>query len=492
MHIQLDRKLDKTLSDQIADSLESRIESGLIRPGEKLASVRELASGLAVSLVTVSKAYTRLEKQGLIHCSQGKGCYVSDKASQSVAGETQESRSWQLAVVDYLPRAQLWRHYNGSRARYQFHKATIQPELLPTEEISNNLARSLLKSPQALTDYGPFQGDPQLRQTLAEHLKKRKITHHPDQILITSGSQQAIDLIARTFVGPGDTVYMEAPTYTGAIDVFINRGAKIIGVPMDQEGMRIDLLTKLCDTHPPKIIYTIPTFHNPTGVVMSAVRRRQLLELAQSYSCLIVEDDPLSDIFFGVEPPAPIKSMDSAGHVIYIKSFSKLLSPGCRTACVVTDGSILSRLVAAKTTTDLGSPLVIQHALQPLIESRKFDSYLLRLRKVLASRCQTALKLLSEHAPAEIQWTIPEGGLNIWITLPAQYNTSELFILGQRESVCFLPGSVCYPAEAEHHHIRISFSMMEDQLLHEGMLHLCRLFRLFISENNKADQRPTM
>lgn len=252
--------------------------------------------------------------------------------------------------------------------------------------------------PELMATYGNFQGDAELREVMCRHLHSRGVEVQASDVMITSGTQQGIDLVARTFVGPGDTVYLEGPSYTGAIDVFAGRGAEMIFVPMDSEGMRIDVLTRLCDKRPPKVIYTNPTFQNPSGVTMSIARRQRLLELARSYRCLIVEDDPFSDLYFHKPPPPPIKSMDEEGHVVYMKSFSKVIAPGCRIACVAAGGNILSRLIAAKSASDLGSPLLNQRAVLPFI-SRRYDAYAKQLRTLLRGRMEAAVKLLKRYAP---------------------------------------------------------------------------------------------
>lgn len=183
----------------------------------------------------------------------------------------------------------------------------------------------------------------------------------------------------------------------------------MIFVPMDGDGMRVDRLTAMCDRRPPKLIYTNPTFQNPSGVTMSMPRRQRLLELARSYRCLIVEDDPFSDLYFHQPPPASIKSLDTAGHVVYMKSFSKVLAPGCRIACVAAEGNILSRLIAAKSASDLGSPLLTQRAVLPFIE-RQYDEYAAKLRSALRVRQEAAARLLKQNAPAGVTWQLPGAG----------------------------------------------------------------------------------
>ncbi|MFM9280714.1 MocR-like pyridoxine biosynthesis transcription factor PdxR [Paenibacillus jiagnxiensis] len=489
MHIELSRHSSTKLYSQIAVTLGDRIRSGLMAPGTKLLSVRNLSAQLSVSQVTVSKAYAELEAEGLITCSQGKGCYVSAGAGEATTGD-EADLSWQLSLMDYLPRAQLWHNFNHVLpARYQFHKAAIQEELLPTREVVANVYKMLSDDPALMANYGSFSGDFGLRKALASVFNESGMTVTAENLLITSGAQQGIDLVARTFVGPGDVVYMEAPSYTGAIDVFASRGAKIIMVPMDEEGMKVDMLTKLCDLNPPKLIYCIPTFHNPTGVTMSMRRRRQLVDLAQSYHCLIVEDDPFSSLYYNEPPPHPIKCHDQAGHVIYIRSYSKTLAPGCRIACMAAHGSVLSRLIAAKSTTDLGSPLMTQKALQPFIEAR-LEQHLEQLRTVLRRRLQLALTVLRKHAPADLSWNVPEGGLNLWLKLPAYADPVSLERRAEQAGVSFLPGGVCYAGEADSRHIRVSFTYPAEDKLQEGLKLLCGL----IAESRTAspERKPVL
>jgi len=491
MHIELKRHSGTPLSKQIAHTLSDRIRSDLLKTGTKLPSVRELAKTLKVSQVTVSKAYDELERMGLIHCAQGKGCFVGP-APESDDGGPESAASWQLSAVDYLPRAHTWRHFQGtsSSCRYRLHVAEVDARLLPNREICRNIHQLVTEDPTIIANYGPFQGDAELRRALSDYFRKRGIDADAENVLITSGSQQAIDLVARTFVGPGDTVYLEGPTYSGAVDVFAARGARIISIPVDQEGMRIDILSRLCDAHPPKLIYTIPTFHNPTGTVMSANRRARLLELAQSYNAIILEDDAFSDTYFRTEPPRAIKSMDKFGHVILAKGFSKILSPGCRVSALVSSGTILSRLVAAKTIADLGSPMLNQKAILPIFQSNLFQRHMKRLRAALKSRRDAVLETLRRHAPRGVTWTEPEGGFNLWVTLPDWAKATDLYVLAQREGVAILPGIACFANEPEHRHFRICYSFMDEDSLREAVIILCSVLRNYLENPRPPETAP--
>ncbi|MEK5030703.1 PLP-dependent aminotransferase family protein [Paenibacillus sp. FSL R7-0302] len=477
MHIDLLRSGDKSLPRQISETIAQRITSGLLQPGTRLPSVRGLSSSLKVSQVTVSKAYADLEQRGHILCSQGKGCYVAEWERNRQGAEVR----WQDGYDDYLPRAQLWRNFDYSEVDYPFHLASIHSSLLPLGPIGMTMAALVKEQPELMATYGNFQGDPELREVMRKHLQSRGIQLSSGDLMITSGAQQGIDLVARTFVGPGDTVYLEAPSYTGAIDVFAGRGAEMIFVPMDGEGMRVDRLTAMCDRRPPKLIYTNPTFQNPSGVTLSMPRRQRLLELARSYRCLIVEDDPFSDLYFHQPPPASIKSLDTAGHVVYMKSFSKVLAPGCRIACVAAEGNILSRLIAAKSASDLGSPLLTQRAVLPFIE-RQYDGYAAKLRSALRVRMEAAAKLLKQYAPAGVTWQLPGGGLNLWLQLPESPGTTKLHALAEQEGISFLPGDVCYAGDIPSRHIRLSYS----QLTQEGMERGLRRFLLLLERHLRS------
>ncbi|MBT2288099.1 PLP-dependent aminotransferase family protein [Paenibacillus albidus] len=464
MHIDLIRSSSKSLPQQISGTLAQRIRSGLLQPGARLPSVRSLAVSLKVSQVTVSKAYAELERAGMIICSQGKGCFV---ANPELIKQS-EGRSWQEHYNDYLPRAQLWRNFKDSEVKYPFHLAAIHSGLLPLEQIGATMAALVTAQPELMATYGNFQGDPDLRETMRAHLLARGIKLASSDLMITSGTQQGIDLVARTFVGPGDTVYLEAPSYTGAIDVFAGRGAEMIFVPMDEEGMKVDVLTRLCDERPPKLIYTTPTFQNPSGVTMSMARRQRLLEIVRSYRCLLVEDDPFSDLYFHSPPPPPIKSLDTDGHVVYMKSFSKVLAPGSRVACVAAGGDILSRLIAAKSASDLGGPLLTQRAVLPFI-AKKYDAYAAELRMILRRRMELADKLLRRYAPPGVTWNLPEGGLSLWLELPPSQDTGRLHELAGQQGISFLPGDVCYAGHTPSRHIRLCYSQMSEEDMKQGL-----------------------
>ncbi|MFM1654072.1 PLP-dependent aminotransferase family protein [Brevibacillus sp. B_LB10_24] len=481
MQINLTRQSGVPLVRQIYQEISERIRFGSLEEGTPLPSIRSLSRQCDVSFMTVVEAYRLLEEAGLIERIQGRGTFVG-KAKNEVGDTGQPNKvscyEWQHAVADYLPRAQVWQSMQAEPENgFSFSITSLHPELVPLAELTSAVQNALRDDPTVLFKYGPVQGDGLFRKAYAEYAKNFRLNLHPEELIVTNGAQQGIDQVARSFIGPGDVVVTEVPTYSAAIDVFRARGATVLSVPVDEEGMRVDLLASLCDQYPPKLIYTMPTYQNPTGALMSQRRRTQLLDLAQSYRSIILEDDLWSEIYFGKAPPPPIKSMDEHGHVIYLKSFSKILAPGCRVAVLAANGRFLNRLMVAKAAADWGSPLLTQRAILSFMQSFSMEKHVKQLRQRLLGRRDLALSVLEQHAPAGVRWTVPQGGCNIWITLPPWLRAEELVVPASREKINFLPGWVCYPGEPEFHHLRICFSSMSEDELRQGMLGLCRIFQ---------------
>ncbi len=490
MQINIQRNIDVSLSNQIYQSIVDRIHSGLLEEGLKLPSVRNLSKPLQVSLVTAVKAYKRLEQDGFITSIQGKGTFVKAKTKENLSGkETTSSYVWQLSVQDYLPRSQFARFHIVPQ-KVHLSSSMIDPKLLPNRYFEHEVHQVLSKNPELLSLFGEIQGDSQLRCEISEYLKRSGVLSTPENIVVTSGLQQGIDLIARTFVGPGDVVVMEAPTYPGAIDIFSGRGATILTVPVDKDGMRIDILQRVCEKHRPKIIFTIPTFHNPTGVVMTLKRRKQLLDIAVSNQCIIIEDDPCSEIYFEKKPPVPLKSMDQLGHVIYLRGLSKTIAPSCRIGVLTASGSIFNRLLAAKANNDLGSPLLTQKAILPLINSKRMIDHKKKLRTALKIRRDLVLDLLTRFSPEGLSWTVPEGGLNLWISLPTWLDSHLLLSESKKQQITFLPGSACFPIGQENNHLRISYSYVNEEQLTYGITTLCTILQDMISSKTISENTP--
>ncbi|MEB2299260.1 PLP-dependent aminotransferase family protein [Lysinibacillus xylanilyticus] len=482
MKIKLNRQSDQSLIHQISNILSEKIRAGFLEEGSQLPSLRTFSKENQVSLVTVSKAYALLEKNGYIQLKHGKGAFVRER-KQRTSTKSKNDYNWQLAIPDYIHRSQYMLNV-GIENSIKLSSATIHPGLLPSTYLSKEIFQVLQEDPQIVARYGPVQGDYAVREAIKNYVQQHcQIQTKPQEIIITNGVQQGIDLVARTFIGPGDIVITEAPTYTAAIDVFRNRGAHIIPVPIDEEGMQTEILASLCLTKKPKLVYTNPTFQNPTGTVLSEARRNELLELAQHNSFLIIEDDSWNEIYFEDNPPPPtIKSLDRNGHVIYLKGFSKALAPSCRIGAIISNGTVHQRLLSAKSSADLGSPLLTQKALIPFLSSNRMNTHLEKLRIALEVRRDQTIKLLEKYAPESVTWVIPKGGLNIWVSLPSDKNADEVLFKAQQSNISFLPSSACYPGEPQYNHMRISYSYPDHQELEWGIIELCKIITLYLHD----------
>jgi DNA-binding transcriptional MocR family regulator len=258
------------------------------------------------------------------------------------------------------------------------------------------------------------------------------------------------------------------------LDAFRSRGVTLIPIPTDHTGMRLDILQQLCDIHPPKMIYTLPTGQNPTGSVMSIHKRQTLLEIAQSYNTLIVEDDPWEELYFEDLPPRSLFSLDRSGHVIYMKGFSKTIAPGLRLSVIAARGSVYQRLLHAKAVTDLSTPLFNQRILLHLLEQNMNEHYY-KVRGQLKKRRDEIHQLLKRHAPSVWTWTLPTAGPFFWLTSTVGVNTDALFVKAESQGVLFFPGSFFYSGNSESSSLRIGFATLPESQIHEAILTLCQL-----------------
>lgn len=486
MKIELNRKTNIPLSKQIYQEIADRILSGYFPSGTRLPSIRKLAKELGVSPVTVTEAFHLLSQDQLITTIQGKGTFVNLLSPT----QHQKDKSQMIDFPDYLHRSQSL-HYSEHPAPISFSLSIVDPGLLPSSFLAQNVQKVIETDPEVLVQYGEIQGDYTLRKAFAQYLARENITVDPSEILVTNGSHQGIDLVARCFLGPSDVVITEEATYSGAIDIFRSRGAVVIPVPMDEQGLSIKHLIQTLDHYTPKLVYTMPTFQNPTGRVMSRRRRKELLELAEEMNFLILEDDPWSEIYFDELPPPHMKSFDQKGYVIYLKGLSKMLAPGCRVGFLTAEKSILRRLLATKTNADMGNPLLNQRIILPIFQKDRLDRLLQQLRKNLRIRRDLVLKLLQQHAPPSLTWIVPKGGFNFWITLPEEINTIDLLFHVKQKGVDFFPGSACYPVDYHTNHLRLSFSNCSESQIKQGIPLLCQEIDQFLKQHQKQGKQPT-
>jgi len=322
-------------------------------------------------------------------------------------------------------------------------------------------------------EYGPTIGHYPLRKYLEEWLSDRGIQAPAQSIMILSGSQQGLDLITKVFLEPGDYIVMEEPSFLGAIGVFKTAGAHILTIPLDQEGLRTDLLEQILLRHRPKFIYRFPTFQNPSGIKMSLKRRQELLKLAYRYHVPILEDDPYSELYYEGQPSPSLMSLDEHGHVIYLGTFSKMLFPGLRLGWCVAPPRLLEQLALAKQHVDLHTGTTVQWIMTEFCRQGLLDKHLKLIRIQYIKQRDAMVTALTEYAPPGLSWTVPEGGYYLWCELPPGIKAATLLTKAAEKKVTFVPGNAFYINSGGQDRIRLCFSRHSEATIKEGISRLC-------------------
>jgi len=322
--------------------------------------------------------------------------------------------------------------------------------------------------------YGPTEGMPGALECIREVMAAEDMRVDPEDIVVTTGGQQVIDLVCKTLIDPGDIVIAEAPTYPGAVPTFSSYQANVIQIEMDSDGMRVDLLKEKLeelarDGRSPKFIYTIPTFQNPAGVTMSLERRRRLVEIANERELLVLEDNPYGLLRYEGEPQPTLRSLDGGVFVMYLGTFSKILSPGIRLGWVVAPPPVLEKINMGKQGADLCTSTLSQLMVESYFEQARWRDYVESLTELYRMRRDTMLDALADHFPAQAEWTHPSGGLFIWATLPDYIDTTDLLARALRENVAFVPGSGAYLDGRGKSSMRLNFSNASEDDLREGI-----------------------
>ena len=342
-------------------------------------------------------------------------------------------------------------------------------ELFPVEESRVAAERAVAAEGAAAFQYGPSVGYAPLREYLAGEMGRRGITCDPDDIFLTSGSQQSLDLLSRAFLNPGDAVVVETPTYLTAIRVFQAVGAEMIAVPMDEGGIVVERLAELFDHYRPKMLYTIPNFQNPTGVTLAAERRQALAELAARYGVLVVEDDPYGQIRYAGAHLPPIKTYDREGQVIYVGTLSKTVAPGLRVGWAVIEPSLVEPMIAMKQVADTMSSTFDQRLAYEYLRTGTNPAHVAHVREVYRERYQAMDEALHAHMPAGFRWTHPEGGMFLWVTGPDDLNTMALVDEAMARGVLYVPGEDFYPDASGKNTMRLSFSASDPERIRRGI-----------------------
>lgn len=448
MRIPLDRQSETPLYQQIETYLRQAILSGNLGANTRLPAARQLAHDLGVNRSTVENAYSALEADGLVFSRMGSGTYVLQQdilpnvPKQSIQHHLP---LWQqsfhvLNAVSTSGMVQEMLEAGGHPHPINFASGVSDVREFPAEEFRKTLQSVMRRDQIGALEYGDPNGYGPLRAGIAHILASQGLQTRAESILITAGSQQAIFLASQVLLKPNDTVLVENPTYSAALDLFRTLGYQIVGIPMDNQGMQVDQLEKLLQQHHPKLIYTIPNFHNPTGTCLSSARRRQLIVLAERYNVPILEDDFVGDLRYEGHAQPSLKALDPGGQVVYVSTFSKMLVPGLRVGFIVADGPVYESLLNYKRLSDLATSTLIQRTLDAFVTVGRYQTYLHRSTQIFRKRRDAMIKAIERHLPAKVSFDIPSGGLFIWLRLPNSLSASKLLPMACMEGVAFVPG----------------------------------------------------
>jgi 2-aminoadipate transaminase len=373
------------------------------------------------------------------------------------------------------------------------------PELFPIDEFRRAFEWVLEADGAQALQYGPSEGYRPLRTLLSERLSAFGMQCHADDILVTNGSQQALDLVGKVFLNPGDIVLVEKPTYLGALQAFNQYQARYAVVSMDEDGMRVDEVEHILRRHQPglggqriKLIYALPNFQNPTGRTMSLERRRRLVELSTEFGIPIVEDDPYGELRYEGEALPTLKALDTEGSVIYLGTFSKILAPGFRLGWVLATDEAFEALLHGKQPSDLHTGMAQQMATYQVAKDGFIDRHVEHIREFYRERRDVMLRAIEEHFPAAVRYTRPKGGLFVWTELPPHFDTRELLLEAIQDKVAFVPGQGFHADHSGTNTMRLNFSNVPPEQLREGVRRLGQAIQRRLARAAQLDPRVTI
>ena len=481
MRIEMNKDKKIPAYRQIYEQVKRQIQCGELVSGDVLPPERKLAELLGVNRTTVLNAYRELKADGLIASHVGQGtivCSGYDSSEKSVIT---------IPRGNEPPWQQL---FSTSSAAFESH---ILKDLLTLAnrkdiitfatgiasadsgplEIFRGIENEILekKDLRGLL-HAPTEGFRSFRVKLCQMMQRRGVSTDPEEVMVVSGSQQGIDILARVLLDPGDVVIVEDPSYFPAITAFRAVGARVIGIPLDEYGMRTDLLEEALQRHRPKLIYTIPTHQNPTGIDMSLTRRRELISLSDRYRTLILEDDAYGELCYEGTPPPTLKSMDTEGYVIYLSTFSKAVYSGLRIGWMVAHKRVIRRCVSAKQTMDLHSASLSQWVLEPFL-GQDFVAHIEKMRVEYRQKRDLMVQTLEHWAPPGSSWNCPSGGYYVWMTLPSDIDINLLVKKAADKGVAFVPGYAFYLDQRLTGELRLNFTGASIAEIPEGIRRLC-------------------
>ena len=486
MRIPLDRQGPLPLYRQIETYLRQSILDGSLPPETRLPATRELAHDLGINRITVETAYAELEADGLVSAKVGSGTFVLPSFPLPPRSPAGCDISWPLWQCEQKAKDRLSVALEpeellavaGHRYPIDLSCGGGDPSLFPVQDLRKAIQTVLRRDGTAALEYGEIGGYAPLRSTISHVLARQGLQARPENILITAGSQQALALVAQLLLKSGDVVLVENPTYGAALDLFRTLDLNIVGLAMDEHGMRVEDLEPLLQQYHPKLIYTIPNFQNPTGTCLSTPRRRQLIALAGRYNVPILEDDFVGDLRYEGHAQPALKALDPGGRVIYVSTFSKMLMPGLRVGFLTAEGPVYGRLVNCKRVNDLATSNLIQRAVEAYVTVGYYQAHLRRSRQLYRRRRDAMLLAIKRYLPAGVKVDPPQGGLYAWLRLPVPLSAQELLPLACQAGVAFVPGSNFFANPDDGADcLRLNFATQPPEKIEEGIRRLGQAMR---------------
>lgn len=487
--IQLDDKSRQPLYRQLHGQLKHLILEQVVAPHEKLPPIRRMAALLKINPGTVAQAYRLLEQENLVYSRTGSGTFAGSPETPGITPLLRKADpEFDISGLDMMDRGQL----EVAGDAINLASVTPTPELFPIDDFKAILNEVLDRDGGNAFGYQESQGFYPLRESVAIYLGLNGIKTHPDEIQVISGAQQGIDILAKSLLKFGDPILTESPTYTGAIAAFKSRGAQIIPVSMDHDGINLEELRQKIDLYQPRFLYIMPVFQNPTGTCYSEKKKSAVLDLCREKNLLVIEDDSFTELVYDNKPRYPIKTMDTDHQVVYIKSFSKIFMPGMRVAFLLAPPGIIPRLVAAKHTSDISTSGLMQRAFDLYLRKDLWRKQITAMRTLYQRRYDNMLKSLKKHLPAEIHYHRPGGGLMLWLQLPRECSSTRLYELCLAQRVIITPGGLFYPDNRESPSFRLSFAAVHSGDMEEGIRQVARCCEQILSRPKRNEVSPLL
>lgn len=488
----LDRTSRVPLYRQIESALRSRIIAGGLPAGTRLPPERTLAAALGVDRTTVVAAYRELAADSLVEPHVGRGTHVAERLQDAAGDRTVAAIDWHNLLAPQSEDNPILAAVSALASRsdvISFAGGVPAPESYPAGAFRELLAEALDEGGPALLQYSPPEGLATLRRALADRMATHGMPVPAGNVIVCAGSQQGLYLIARALVEPEDVVVVEAPTYVGALQVFRSVGARIIAIPVGQDGMDVERLAEVLRRRPVKLIYTLPTFQNPTGASMPLARRQRLVALARRHGVPVVEDDPYSEIRYGGQRVPSLLELDHGpgSPIIYLSTFSKVLFPGFRLGWVAASVPVVERLAWVKALVDLDTNPLVQWSVAEFVRRGLLDDHVEGLRQFYPERRDRMMAALRQYLGDAISVREPAGGFYVWVKLANGLRSRDVLAAAEETAVAFVPGELFHADGSGRSGMRLAFSTVSVDDIDEGISRLAEAVRS--ASERRANQR---